>query len=332
MDNNLIQAIKDYKVKIINVTNNPDSIINKKIKQIYVINLAEDMHKRNYILVLMKKYGINFKLIIVNRPCLNTYNLLCKKTLLSISELGCCLSHLWCLYQQLVNKLENAIIFEDDIILHKDFINKFIQIYNSKPDIDFLLLGAHDFMFSKMNHNYVNDGLYKPDKKSASLYGAHANYYSYEGAKRMFYIRMTEVSFFDKEYMLMFNHFQNSFICYPNLVVSNITSSKLNHEREILSILEKEYYNNCFIQFNFCMYNFIYINFFENLNISPKDDYEYLIEKSIYNRLHDFNKIDEIKKRLVLNFFTVGDIIFILTNQILITPNNLSKKCIGEND
>ena len=155
MNNNLVETIKKYNVKVINVINNPDSIINAKVKQIYVINLVEDLHKRNYILTLMKKYGINFKLIIVNRVSNDTYNLLCKNSLLSGSELGCCLSHLWCLYQIVANKLENAIIFEDDIILHKNFIDKFIKIYDSKPEMDFLLLGAHDFMFSKLNVNII---------------------------------------------------------------------------------------------------------------------------------------------------------------------------------
>ena len=332
MNNNLIEALKKYSVKIINVVNNPESVINAKIKQIYVINLVEDVYKRNYILMIMKKYGINFKLVIVNRVSTDTYKLLCKNSLLSSSELGCCLSHLWCLYQILSNKLENAIIFEDDIILHKDFINKFIQIYDSKPGLDFLLLGAHDFMFSTTNYKNVvkTEGLYKPDKKSVGLYGAHANYYSYEGAKRMFYIRMSELSFFDKEYMLMFNHFQNSYICFPNLVLSNITASKLNHEREILSNLESEYYKKCFIKFNFNLYNFIYINLLDDVIISAKDDYESVIEKCIYTKLHDFDKINRIKKRFVMNFFTIEDIQFILKNQIFITPNNLSKKCIGE--
>ena len=101
--------------------------------------------------------------------------------------------------------------------------------------------------------------MYRPSENSNNLYGAHANYYSLKGAKAMFKIRTSEISFFDKEYMLMFKHFKNSsFICYPNLVISNISSSTLNHNREILSTLEHEYYRKCFVNFNFNMYNFIY--------------------------------------------------------------------------
>lgn len=330
MNNNLINAVKNYNVKIINITNNVDSLINKNVKQIYVINLIEDEYKRNYIITLMKKYGINFKLVIVDRIDSHTHKLLCNNTLLSIAELGCCISHLWCLYQIVANKIENAIIFEDDIILHKDFVNKFNNIYESNSGLDFLLLGAHDFLFSKLNYKNVKDKLYRPDKKSYNLYGAHANYYSYEGAKRMFYIRMSELSFFDKEYMLMFSHFEKSYICYPNLVVSNITASKLNHERKILSNLEYEYYKKCFIKFNFQIYNFIYINLIEDINISYTDNYETFIEKCLYSQFYDFNKINVVKKRFVMDFFTIDDIKYIFSTHNLIMPNNLSKKCIGE--
>ena len=164
MDSLLIDAIKNYKVKIINITNkntetneeaNEETVkkINKKIKKIYVINLLEDEIKRNYMIVLMQKYNINFSLVIVERVSTELYKSLIDDSKSSISkgELGCCLSHLWCLSQIILNNYENAIIFEDDIILHKDFENEFIGIYNNcttnNNKLDFMLLGAHDYNF-----------------------------------------------------------------------------------------------------------------------------------------------------------------------------------------
>jgi hypothetical protein len=44
-----IQMVKNYKVKIINILNNKESEINKRVDKIYVINLSEDIIKRNYI-------------------------------------------------------------------------------------------------------------------------------------------------------------------------------------------------------------------------------------------------------------------------------------------
>jgi glycosyl transferase family 25 len=330
----LMNAIKNYKVKIINITNMANNTetnqvdkvetkdnekINSKIKKIYVINLLDDEIKRNYIVTLMRKYKINFTLIIVERISTELYKSLSdnSKTFISKGELGCCLSHLWCLSQIIINNYENAIIFEDDIILHKNFEKEFVKIYNrckSKNNkLDFMLLGAHDFNFSKKNHKNVQDKLYRPDDSSNNLlYGAHANYYSLQGAKAMFKIRTSEISFFDKEYMLMFNHFNDSsFICYPNLVVSNISSSTLNHKREILSELEYEYYSKCFIKFNFNNYNYIYVNLLDK-NLFKFDeinnDYESFIDNCLYHYFYDSNKINMVKKRLVMNFFDINDL------------------------
>jgi GR25 family glycosyltransferase involved in LPS biosynthesis len=352
--NSIIDAIKNYKVKVINITNdefliksqkvNEDTTtedtteeesneetgprINERVKKIYVINLIDDELKRNYIITLMKKLKINFTLVIVERISSELYNSLSNnsKTFISNGELGCCLSHLWCLSQIIIKGYENAIIFEDDIILHKNFESEFINIHNActtnNNNLDFMLLGAHDFNFSKNNYKYVKNKLYRPDESANNLlYGAHANYYSLKGAKAMFKIRTTEISFFDKEYILLLNHFNNSsFICYPNLVVSNVSSSTLNHKREILTQMESEYYNKCFIKFNFNNYNFIYVNLldkslFKNDEIKfdeIKNDYESFIDNCLYHKFYDLSKINMVKKRFVMNFFDLNDMKMIL--------------------
>ena len=40
---------------------------------------------------------------------------------MTIGEVGCYLSHMWCLQDIVKNNYNNAIIFEDDIIVHKNF-------------------------------------------------------------------------------------------------------------------------------------------------------------------------------------------------------------------
>jgi len=318
--NKLIKIIKNYKVKIINIQNNIESEINKRIAKIYIINLTEDIHKRNYIITIMKKYGINFSLVIVDYISHETLSELGEYLPISINELGCCLSHLWCLYQILYKKFKNAIIFEDDIILHKDFEKNFINIYDKNPNIDFLLLGAHDYNFSKFNYKNVKDKMkmYKPntDKNNYynNLYGAHANYYSLKAAKRMFHIRTSQIDFFDKEYMLMFNYFSESYICYPNLVLANISESKLEHEKNILSYSEKEYYEKCFINLKFNKYNFIYVNLFKHIQmIYASDNYETLTNRYLEESFGKEN-VSIIKERLVMDFFTINDIMNILYN------------------
>lgn len=312
----LVDAIKNYKVNTVNILNDNDNKceINKKVKKIFIINLLEDVLKRNYIFMLMKKMSINFTLVIVERISSDLHKSLClNKSLISKNELGCCLSHMWCLRQILVNKYENAIIFEDDIILHKNFTSLFLKIHD--PKFDFLLLGAHDFRFSSINYKNVKNNLYRPLTNGANkLYGAHANYYSYKGARRMFEIRATEISFFDKEYMLMFDHYTDtSYICYPNLCVSNVTDSTLNHKREILSPLELEYYSKCFKHFDFTHYYYFYVNLLSNdVDVTENDNYESYIEKCLYYHFHDYNSIVAIKKRLTMNFFTLKDVMNIM--------------------
>ena len=314
--NKCIQIINNYKVKVINIENNIESEINKRVDRIYVINLLEDIHKRNYIITIMKKYGINFTLLIVERISYEILVQFDKNLPISVNELGCCISHLWCLYQIIYKKIKNVIIFEDDIILHKEFEQKFIHIYDKNPNIDFLLLGAHDYNFSKFNYKNVKDKIYKPSKDKDNfynnLYGAHANYYSAKAAKRMFKIRTYKIDFFDKEYMLMFDYFPESFICCPNLSLSNISDSTLGHEKSILSYSEKEYYDDCFIDLNFNNYNFIYINLLMKIKyIYSSDSYETLTNRYLKECVAK-EKIPLVKKRLVMDFFTIHDIMNIL--------------------
>ena len=312
---NFVKALKNYKAKVINVINDKNCEINKRVKQIFIINLVEDVRKRNYIITVMKKYGINYSLVIVDKVSTEQHKYFCDHTGLTRVELGCSMSHLWCLLKGIQNNLENMIIFEDDIIFHKDFINYFCHIYDSKPKHDFLLLGAHDFMFSKSNYKNLNENIYKPNPNSQHIYGAHANYYSLKGMKRMFNIRISQISYFDKEYMLMFNHFENSGVVYPNMVVANVSLSGLNHTRSFFTDSESGYYQKCFINFNFNNYNFLYINLLDNIDsLNDNDDYETLTEKYLYNAFHDFDKIELIKKRLSMEFFTIEDIKNIITN------------------
>lgn len=314
--NVLVDILKLYKVKLVDIKNVATSELNERVEKIYVINMIQDVRKRNYIIILMKKYGINFTLVLVDYvPNTIYYNLQnTDKTRISKEELGCCLSHLWCLNNVLINKYKNAIVFEDDIILHKNFIARFNKIYDTNPNIDFLLLGAQDYSFSTINHKHIHKGLYKPEKSCTPLYGAHANYYSFNGAQTQFDIRTAFISFFDKEYELLFNHFKQSYVCHPNLVVANITSSALNHSRTITEDLEREYYTRCFLNFNFNHYNFLYVNLLKNIVVTKSDTYTSFTENYLYEYFHDFNKIEIVKNRLVMNFFTIDDIQCILKN------------------
>jgi GR25 family glycosyltransferase involved in LPS biosynthesis len=310
----LKKILFNYNVKLININYHKNTIINEKIQRIFVINLLEDRIKRNYIITVMKKLNINFTLVLVNKVRDNDYNILCPQKNISKEELGCCLSHLFCLQTIIKQNIKNSIIFEDDIIFHKNFLKEFLKI--DLENCDFLLLGAHDYSFASVNHQLIKkNNLYHPDKNSTCLYGAHANYYSLNAAKCMFEIRSSLISFFDKEYMLLFNHFPNSsFICYPNLIVTDISNSKLNHAKKYFSLEEKQYYNHCFIHFSFQNYHFIYLEifmiYFQKKNeIKKITNYSELVNDCL-SKNHSLSKefIPLLKERFSMNSFTVSDI------------------------
>jgi len=281
------KMLDNYIVKTLDIVNN-GNILNNYTKKIYVINLEKNIIRKKYILTIMKKFGISFILVIVNKIKNNHYEEYCKyKKNISITELGCGMSHLWCLNDIVKNKYKNAIIFEDDIIFHKNFEPKFFNIIE-KQHYDFLLLGACDFHFSEINYKNITENLYRPNVNYNEVYGAHAIYYSLSGASYMLENKLKKFAFFDYNFNKIFEHFKNtSFICYPNLVVTELTTSDNNHNYELFTEKEKYFYSKCFIDFKFKDYHFIYLNSFQELCIDKENRY-----------------YKEFKERIDLSFFT----------------------------
>lgn len=316
MNIDLLDELRKYKVKMVYICNDPNSTLNKYVEQIYVINMVQDTRKRNYIHLLFKKYNINYNLVVVDKVCDEVYTKLFQHSKLSSAELGCTMSHMWCLIHILKKCFKNAIIFEDDVIFKKTFIEDFIHLLNINPEIDFMLLGAHDFNYSRNNFKKVENNLYRPDfDDKFPLYGAHANYYSYNGAKRMFFIRGTNLSFFDNEYHLLFDTLPNSYICSPNLVIANMNESGISstHKKNFCSQHEHTYYNCCFKDFNFNKYNLIYHNIFDKSLFKDTLTVEEFIHCCLKKIIPDNDdKLSVIKTRFSMHFFSIQDIGFLL--------------------
>ena len=315
---NFSNILNNYKVNVYNINNsintNTISVLNKYIEDIYVINLKSNILRRNYILRLMKKFKINFKLVIVNKLNDEDYDYLNINNECTKEEIGCTLSHLWCLNNIVEGQCKNGIIFEDDIIFHKNFNSLFVNIF--KKEYDFLLLGACDFSFSNYHKDNVLNGLYTINPEAKCVYGAHANYYSLTGAKKMFDIKTKNFSFFDKDYYLMFHYFKNSsFICYPNLVVTDISTTNLQHKYNFFSSTELNYYNKCFVNFNFTDYHFIYLDIIlknKNVKINLKDTYKIYIEKILYYYFYNKEQSEQIANRMDMHLFNIEDLKCIL--------------------
>ena len=88
----IIYLLNNYEVNRKKIINDKENVnfINHFISNIYIINLDTDYIRRNYISVLMKKYNINYELIIVKRPEKNQINIIKKKNnTLTDGEIGC---------------------------------------------------------------------------------------------------------------------------------------------------------------------------------------------------------------------------------------------------
>jgi GR25 family glycosyltransferase involved in LPS biosynthesis len=303
------KMLYNYDVNTFDIVN-CGNILNNYTQKIYVINLEKNLIRRNYILTIMKKYGISFKLVVVKEIKKNAYKYYCKyNNNISIGELGCGLSHLWCLKNILENKYENAIIFEDDIIFHKNFEAKFFEIME-KQNYDFLLLGACDFHFSETNYKNVYENVYRPNINCEKVYGAHAIYYSLQGATYMLYNRLNEFAFFDYNLNKVFQYFnKSSFICYPNLVVTEITTSDNNHSYDLFSPKEKLFYTKCFHHFKFNDYHFIYLNLLNPTTIDNFDNYKDYVCNIFKIKYPDkLSCIEKFLRRIDTSFFTLEDI------------------------
>jgi GR25 family glycosyltransferase involved in LPS biosynthesis len=318
MQKNILKLIKNYNVNrtiTINDQNN-EHFINTYIDHIYIINLESDIIRKKYIIRLMEKYNINFELISV--PKLNDYQYKrIGNSSISLGEAGCYLSHMYCLNDAIKQNYNKIIIFEDDIILHKNF-HKLFENTLQNSEYDILMLGANDFHFSKTNCKFVNNNLYKPDTKTTFLLGTHAIMYSKNAINEIFRIRLNKPTFMDNNLISLLTIFKNTFyILYPNLVLSDLSTSNINHNFWITNQLkETHFYKNCFNSaFNFHDYNFIYL---KPLEFCIHIDFLKSYEENITNILNLFFKSNEleliaiVKSRLVYDFFNLEDLEFIL--------------------
>lgn len=303
--------LQNYKVKIVNIKNDgTPSIVNSYVDRIYVINLKEDFIKRNYIITLFQKLKISISLVVVERLSKEDYEFVKKHSQISIAEAGCLFSHIWCLKNMIDSQLKNCIIFEDDIILHKHFESLLVGHLKRNPD--FLMLGACDYNFQNINHQNVCNYVYYP-LTFEFLFGAHANYYSFQGAKRMFEIKTSCVSFFDNFLAEQFYFFPDtSGVCYPNLVVTDISRSALNHCYSLLSKQESFFYSKCFVAFDFQQYNFMYIHLIHEVmkleDVKRFTNYKDFVIEALHKYFHCEQNESCVLKRLTFDFYTLDDL------------------------
>lgn len=318
MVSSIQNLINTYNVKREIVINDLDNkyYINSYVNHIYVINLEEDILRRKYVNVLMKKYNINFEFIIIPRLKLPEY-LQIDNPKINLGEAGCYLSHMYCLNDAILNNYDKIIIFEDDVIFHKQFCELFEKITKDQK-FDILFLGASDFNFRKKNYKFIKPckSIYKPDINSTYLRGTFAIFYSNEGCLEVFKNRLCKPTFMDNNLIQFIHTFRDSFyVCYPNIVLADLSTTNIEHCFWITNQLkENYYYNNCYKLIDFKNYNYICIKLFSNCvinsNITYKDNIICLLS-CFFTKPKDTHLIHLLKERFNYDFFTVDDLIYI---------------------
>ena len=279
---------------------------------IYVINLKKDIYRRAYIKNLFKNLKINYNLIMVDKVTIDDkqkWNI--TQNFRHLGQLGCMLSHMFCLREAIQLNHKKFIIFEDDIVFHKNFDNKISKYltYN----LDLLMLGACDFELVN-NIIYMNDNrdLYLPKK---NVLGAHANIYSLNFAKHFYNhkIKNDTVIEFDKEYDYFYNNYKIG-VCYPNLVICELSTTNINHcYSPLTKQLHDDFINRCFMN-NICFrdYNYITIDFIKflfktKLLDNNNNNYNDVVKEYIKSINHLLNKT-MMQNILLASNYTIDDL------------------------
>ncbi len=311
----LLNLLNNYNVESSNIRNDKlnAQFINKF--PIYVINLKKDALRRNYIKFVFKKHRINYKLVVVEPFNYDTTDDL-KFFKIHRSKMGCILSHLWCINNAIKNNHQHFIIFEDDIIFHKNFENMFENVFtnneNTLPDL--LMLGSINFNFKNENNTCVND-IYYPK----TILGAHANMYKLHFAKDFLKYKLSSSTVLEFDYD--YNKFSNYKIgvCLPNLVICELSTTNINHNFSPLNEHGFKRYMTCFPDdFTYNDYEYIIISFIEfskqkveqiNSNLTFENAVDLFVQKRVRNYYRD-----NVKEWLMNGGYSVDDIYLINNN------------------
>jgi len=315
----IIELINNYNVKREKIINDPNKelFINRHLDNIYVINLEKNRMRRNYILTVLKKYSINFELIIVPNLTTEEYNIICNPEMV-YGQAGCYLSHMFCLNDTIQHNYERIIIFEDDIIIHKNFHTMFENII-LKEHYDILMLGASDFDFYKLNYTVnKNDCVtYKSSPNNNYLYGTFAIYYTLYGCNQFFNKKISELTPTIIDYRLAHTYdliLDNYGICLPNLIIADNSSTNIcntfgiQNKKRYLSYTKK------------CYNNKLILNNYNIITLAIIDEYIYTNSEYFRNNFEKYIQQFRIKYRitsdykLIDDFFTTDDLLFIILN------------------
>lgn len=214
-------------ILILFIPTNPSQFCLNNLK-IYIINLESRSDRKQQIETQLKTQNItNYEFIkAINGKELNVDDLQ-KQNIISKSDLkkgvyGCYLSH-YNVLQKIVNdpNVQYGIIFEDDIILSDNFIEKFNRIVttiqNTQASWDILYLDINCFNDKCKKGNYISPTIYYSEEM---IWGAQAYLVNKDVAKKLLNILMPIKTPYDVELMEQ---------CHGNSLKCLVLNEKIIH-------------------------------------------------------------------------------------------------------
>jgi GR25 family glycosyltransferase involved in LPS biosynthesis len=149
--------------------------------------------------------------------------------------LGCLLSHLEIIKDAKLNGYKKILVFEDDVILSKDFIQE-VRIIK-KFDWKLFYLGASQFSWNEIE---IRDGFYKCNKTLGTFaYAVDSSIY--DELIKSFLEKDKSVDNVLSRIQSKYN--KNCFTIYPNIVISNVENSDIREEKNISAYAESMRWN-----------------------------------------------------------------------------------------
>lgn len=211
---------------------------------IYVINLKQSIDRWQDITKQMDRNLINYTRIEaingndVDRKSLIDSKILYNKTKIANGELGCYLSHMNILHQNINSS--NFIVMEDDVIITPNFWNNFNKYMTQLPnDWDILYLGASNMHCTKITKNIMKPTV---DKITTANTGTYAMLYRTTSIKKILNHLLPIKIAIDLQFKsIRQNHNLKAYYCYPPLILHNNKYESLR--RKISNKGPIEWYN-----------------------------------------------------------------------------------------
>ena len=223
-----------------------------KIKYKFLLNLKRRDDKLNFMKFKLKDIGIkDYNIIygidavssaqtdhLYENYCKNTIN---EKKIISKKSVFAIILSYKLIYEKVLhlNDEENILIFEDDIIFHKDF-NKF----DIPLDYDVLYLGANQL---KWKDNYK--GNYKFDSNEENItYGIYGTILKVKFVRKFYYSNLIDLLSIRKplDYLIweyVVNNNISNLVLYPNLIIPNLLNSDNMGYRDMIKISKAKKWN-----------------------------------------------------------------------------------------